>query len=140
MQTGHSVLRVSGTLAGFEQAAAELRVLLDQFQLAGRARYRAELVFEEVATNVIRHGRIEGAPVELDVSVAFSGDSLVLTFEDNGRPFDPLQRPDPPKPTSIADARLGGLGIPLVRKSAREVRYERTPDNRNRLTVTMAVS
>jgi serine/threonine-protein kinase RsbW len=138
MQTGHSVLRVPASLPGFAQAAAELRVLLDRFQVTGDARYRAELVFEEVTTNVIRYGRVDGAALDLGGEVAFGDGTLVLTFEDNGRPFDPLQWPEPAKPKSIQDAAPGGLGIYLVRKSARDIRYERTPGGRNRLIVTIS--
>jgi anti-sigma regulatory factor (Ser/Thr protein kinase) len=40
--------------------------------------------------------------------------------------------------TSIDDASIGGRGLVLLRKAAERLEYERTPDHRNRLTVTVA--
>ena len=61
-----------------------------------------------------------------------------LIIEDDGRPFDPLQRPDPVLPKSIETAPLGGLGIMLARKSSERLHYERTADDKNRLVATIA--
>lgn len=138
MLNGPHVLHVEPTMAGFARAAADFRTALESAGGDGRAMFRAELVFEEIVTNVIRHGRRDDRPPSIDVAVTCSGDEIVLTFEDDGRPFDPLQRPDPVPPTSIEDAPLGGLGVMMVRKTASRIAYERTADDRNRLTVAVA--
>ena len=129
-------------MADVERAAAALRDALDRCRVTGRSRYHAELVFEEVVTNVIRHSdRGEGAHViDIDVSLAGDGRAVVLTFEDDGSPFDPLQRPDPQLPKSIADAPVGGLGILVMRMASTDSRYERTANDRNRLTVTVGAA
>jgi signal transduction histidine kinase len=93
-------------------------------------------VFEEVISNVIRHGEAH----QIEVSVARQADGIVLTFDDDGQPFDPLQRPTPVLPTSIEEAPLGGLGLLLLRKASTQLRYERTPGQTNRLTVTIATT
>ena len=64
---------------------------------------------------------------------------MVLTFEDGGVAFDPVAVSDPELPGSIQEAKIGGLGLMLVRKAAADMRYERTPEGRNRLSVTLAV-
>ncbi len=61
--------------------------------------------------------------------------SVMVVIEDSGRAFDPTQVPPPPKPRSIEEARIGALGIHLMRSFASEMRYERR-DGRNRLTLT----
>jgi serine/threonine-protein kinase RsbW len=139
-QTGQLHLHVAGTLADFQRAADDLRSALDLHGVDDRARAQAELIFEEIVTNVIRHGGAGGRPPRVDVAVDIGQDELILTFEDDGPPFDPLQRPDPVRPTSIEDATPGGLGIYLSRRSAADVRYERTGDGRNRLTVAVAAA
>ena len=138
MQTTHHALRVQGDLPGFERGATQLRALLDEHQVAGRPRFNVELVFEELVTNVIRHNYCEDAARHIDVSVAIGVDAIEMTIEDDGQPFDPLQRPDPARPKSVETATLGGLGIQLARKASKNVRYERTPDDKNRLTATIA--
>jgi len=61
--------------------------------------------------------------------------SLKVPYElDEGGEFDPRQVPDPPRPTSVQDARIGGWGIPIVRHFSDGVRY-RHEDGRNCLTL-----
>ena len=64
-------------------------------------------------------------------------DDVVMRFEDDGVPFDPLQAEPPVVPTSIDDAVPGGLGLMLVRKCALSVTYQRV-DGNNFLTVRVA--
>lgn len=130
------LLRFEATLAGVARAARTLRTLLDERGLTGRPRYSVELVFEEIASNIVLHG----APVSaVTTEVALGADEVVLTFDDDGVPFDPRATPDPTFPTRLADARPGGLGIMLVRRRACRMDYERTADHRNRLTVAIPI-
>ena len=115
-----------------------MRRTLDGSGLTPRTRYHIELVFDEVVTNIIRHGHTDSA-ADIDACVELGPDDAVLTFEDGGEPFDPRQQPEPVHPRSLEDARPGGLGLMLVRKAARQITYERTPEQRNRLTVIIDV-
>ena len=136
----NDVLQVTATRAGFERGAHELRTVLDASGVTGGARYNAELVFEEVVLNTIRHGyRDEGAGRAIDVSIACRPEAIVMTFEDDAPEFDPRERPDPVLPKSLDEAREGGLGLLLVRRLARDIQYERTSDRHNRLTVTIPI-
>jgi anti-sigma regulatory factor (Ser/Thr protein kinase) len=135
MQTILRLLRFPSQPEGFEQAAADLRATLDQAGVAGHARGSAELVFEEVVSNVVRHG----AARHIDVSVASDENALVLSFEDDGPPFDPLQHPGPGLPKTVEEANVGGLGLFLVHQVANTLRYERTRDGKNRLIVTITM-
>ena len=136
VQTIGHVFRFRGTLAGFEAAACALRELLDPWLLDGATRYKVELAFEELGTNIVRHD----APKE-DVVVTISRDDqeVVLMFEHDGIEFDPRSHPAPVAPASIEDAQIGGLGLVLVRDLAARLDYERTADGRNRVTVAIAI-
>jgi anti-sigma regulatory factor (Ser/Thr protein kinase) len=131
--TSQHLLRFAGTLEGFNEAALALRQLVDQQGLEDGVRYNVELVFEEVATNIVRHGKPRG---DVALGVSFD-DDVVLTFEDDGIAFDPRERPAPLVPDSIEEAEIGGLGLVLVRKICRRIDYERTSQHRNRLTVVI---
>jgi anti-sigma regulatory factor (Ser/Thr protein kinase) len=139
MQTIEQVIRVSGDMDGFARAAEALRVVLDDWQLAERPRYRVETVFEEIVTNVIKYGYTDDRHRVIEVFLTRKADEVEVAVEDNGDPFDPLARPDPERPISIEDAPIGGLGIMLVRKMAGAINYERSAD-RNRLTVTIPMA
>jgi serine/threonine-protein kinase RsbW len=138
MTNGH-VLSFPGTRAGFVRGFADLRRTLDTWELQPRARYNCELVFEEVVSNIIKHGYADDRDHHIEVCVAFPDESIVLRFDDDAAPFDPLQHTtmiEPP--TSIHDVSIGGRGLMLLRHAAERLQYERTLDHRNRLTVTVA--
>jgi serine/threonine-protein kinase RsbW len=138
MQSGH-VLTFLGTLAGFERAFGDLRRTLDGHPLQHEVRYKCELVFEEVVTNIIKHGYADnGREHGIEVALDFRDDVIVMSFEDDGVPFDPREQPSAERSGSILDVKVGGRGLSLVRQAARRMEYERTPQHRNRLTVTIA--
>jgi anti-sigma regulatory factor (Ser/Thr protein kinase) len=126
------------TLEGFERAIGELRKSLAGTTLPRGVRYNVEVVFEEAVTNVVRHG---GRPPDVP-RVAFSmnigADGVALVFTDDGVAFNPCEHPEPEFFQSLASAKLGGLGILLIRKASAGMTYQRTPQNQNRLTVTVA--
>ncbi len=140
MPPAEYVLSVAGDMAGFERGAAAVRTALDGWSVKGRARYWVELVFEELVTNIVRYAYTDDRAHEIGVRLTCGDGRIVLAIEDDGRPFDPLKRPEPNRPASIEEATIGGLGIPLIRKAATGLRYERTADGKNRLTVTLPAS
>jgi serine/threonine-protein kinase RsbW len=129
-----------GTLAGFESGFARLRSALDLDALSPGVRYKVELVFEEIVANIVRYGAPDGGVVDVRLQLEVDGDSIVLTFDDDGIAFDPRGRPDPPHATSLDDARIGGNGLMLVRRAASTMDYRRTPEDRNVLVVTLAAA
>ena len=135
MPESHRLL-VSGGKAGFERAAAELALLLERCPATAPVRFRAEVIFEEVVTNVIRHAYGDDSTGQIEIQFVCDDDAIRFVFWDDGPAFDPVARPEPPLPTSLEDAREGGLGIFLVRKMASRVDYERAR-GRNRLSVTL---
>ncbi len=132
-----SRLRIGKGNAELTRGIEALGALLASAAVDPRARFQAELVFEEIVTNVARHGHDDAQDHVVDVAVSVGAEDIVITFSDEGRPFNPLERAGPAAPASLAEAEIGGLGIMLVRKAARDVSYERI-DGRNRLTVLIA--
>lgn len=128
--------KVSPGMDAFTRANEALVEVLEREGVSPRARFQTELVFEEIVTNVIRYGYDDEETHLVDVAVTVGPEDIVLVVSDDGRPFNPLDRPDPTLPASLADAPIGGLGIMLVRKAAREMSYART-DGRNHLTVVI---
>lgn len=127
-------MRFSGTLEDFEQAFIELRRALDAQSLATSTRYKVELVFEEIVANILRHGARDGHRLEVQVTLELGPDSIGLTFDDNGVAFDPRTPAHPPPRSRDGQ---GGFGLMLVQRVAGSLAYARTPEGRNRLTVTL---
>ena len=65
--------------------------------------------------------------------------TIVITFMDNGMPYDPLKREDPDITLSAEERQIGGLGIFLTKKTMDEVSYE-FKDNKNILKLKKKLS
>jgi len=128
-------IRFRGTHEGFAHGFERLRHALDRETLNATTRYNAELVFEEIVANIVGHGARKGRQPDVCVTLEARPDSIVLIFDDDGVPFDPRGLPDPVKPKSLEEAKVGGFGLMLVRHAASSLEYLRTAEDRNRLTV-----
>ena len=92
-----------------------------------------EVVLEELVSNVVRHAD-EATHVQL--SAYQCDDGICLCVEDDGAAFNPLQR-EPHEPFGkLEDAKLGGLGIPLIKRLSRSVEYDRI-GSANRIKVVI---
>jgi len=86
---------------------------------------RIQLAVEEALVNVVVHAY---AGSEGDVEICcLRTEPQVLTCEirDNGPFFDPLSLPQPDLLAGVAERRIGGMGVFLVRKMADQVQYRR---------------
>ena len=113
-------LRFSNSPSAIEDSCAAVVRFLEPFGLSARTLHRAEVILEELVSNLVRHG--EGVR-ELRVIAA--------------APFNPFDHPEPQPFTRLEDAELGGLGILLVTRFSSATSYERIGD-RNRITVSVA--
>ena len=107
--------------------------------LAGRnappaADYLANLALEELITNCVKYGYDDDAEHIIEIELGFSDSKLVLTVEDDGHPFNPLDLPEPDTNLPVEDRPIGGLGIHLLRKMSDRMEYTRL-ENKNRLTL-----
>jgi anti-sigma regulatory factor (Ser/Thr protein kinase) len=128
------------SLAGLKIGLDALKGWLTAANVGQQAEDRAFLVFEEIVTNIIRYAFDDTREHPITVSFARSDSELTLTFEDNGRAFDPRKVPAPDLHRPLAAAPIGGRGIYLVRKSSKRIDYERIAKGRNRLTVVVALA
>ncbi len=136
MRSTEHRLRFAGTTRGLDAAVKRLRKILDARKLHPRHRHDVELVFEEVASNIVNYGR----PSRAVAAMVRFGDETILTFEDDGVAFDPRTQPPPPPPAARpSELRIGGLGLVIVRDLCTRFDYVRTPEARNRLTLAIPV-
>jgi anti-sigma regulatory factor (Ser/Thr protein kinase) len=96
--------------------------------------FALQLCLEEAVANVIMYGGRKDEPVEIAVEVERNGAGLLARVVDNGRAFDPTAVPPPVRAASLAQAKIGDLGIHLMRSFADAMHYERR-DGHNRLTL-----
>jgi anti-sigma regulatory factor (Ser/Thr protein kinase) len=102
--------------------------------LSASLSFSVQVCLEEAVANIMMYSAAKDAPLKIIVEVERRDQTLVARIEDNGSAFDPTQVPRPPVPTSLTQAKVGNLGIHLMRSFASGTHYERR-DGRNRLTM-----
>ncbi|MGG5808041.1 ATP-binding protein [Falsiroseomonas sp. CW058] len=125
-------LAVAPDLAALEAAQERVADWLDGQGVGLATARRVRLVIEELLVNLVMHGRYPAGPEPALVELCLADGGVTLAIEDPAEPFDPREEPSPAAPPSLDDDRLGGLGLPLVRRMAEILHYGRTPNGWNR--------
>lgn len=86
--------------------------------------YEVELAVDEACSNIIEHayGGEDKGEIECTCDVQKNGD-LVVQLTDHGRPFDPVDVPDPNFSVDLAKLKSRGAGMFLMRKMMDEISY-----------------
>jgi serine/threonine-protein kinase RsbW len=133
-------LDLRNDIADLDRLSTFVQAIAEEEKLNSDQLFAVGLCLEEAVTNIIMHGGIEdrsGTPISL--TVLSGAPDLAFCLEDAGRAFDPTTAVPPDAVTSLEDAPIGGLGIPLMRKMTRNMSYERK-DGRNRLVLRFALA
>jgi anti-sigma regulatory factor (Ser/Thr protein kinase) len=121
-------------LAALASAAAS-EVGFDQVQIN-----RIELAVDEACSNIIDHAYAGRAGT---ITLEVSGEprqQLTIVLVDQGQPFDPGEVAEYVPTPSIDDAKVGGLGLHLMRQTMDQVCFEfGVPGLGNRLTMSKYV-
>ena len=82
------------------------------------------VAIEEIFVNVAHYAYGDGEG-DMTLGMGFDDASRTVTFRmaDKGKPFDPLQKPDPDITLSAEDREIGGLGIFITKKTMDTVTY-----------------
>jgi serine/threonine-protein kinase RsbW len=129
-----ATLVVPPTLDGLASASDAVRSWSERQAVDADTVKRLLTVLDELLSNVVRHGDLDGAGT-IEVKVSCRDGLLEAQVSDEAAPFNPLLQPPPDTTTPLEQRRPGGLGIALVKALSDGVRYERR-DNRNQLTVS----
>ena len=93
---------------------------------------KLDVVIEEIFVNIAKYAYDDVGDVLIEV--LFDKNKLIITFVDEGNPFNPLERDDPDTSLSSDERQIGGLGIYMVKKMMDKVKYE-YKDNKNILII-----
>ncbi|MCI8669811.1 MAG: ATP-binding protein [Lachnospiraceae bacterium] len=118
-------LIVKADTKNLEQVINFINTELESRQCSDKIKYEIDIAVEEIYVNIANYAyspktgeawircEIEEYPLQ-----------IVIQFLDNGRPYNPLQRPDPDINLGLEERQAGGLGIYLVKQSMTSVNYE----------------
>lgn len=112
-----------------------IRTLAEKARLHPKKLPHLEVAVDEVVSNICNYAYVE-PPGEILVKVLGEKDRLIVSFIDEGVPFDPLTLEEPDIKKGLFDRDVGGLGIFLVRRLMDEVHYK-NEKGKNVLTLVL---
>ena len=98
---------------------------LEKLSCPAKAETQIAIAIDELFGNIARYAyypKIGQATVRVEVEN--NPLSVIITFIDNGVPFNPLEIEEPDVKASAEERKIGGLGIFLVKKTMNLVEYE----------------
>ena len=135
--TGSATLTLPASLDALARLSEWIQAVAHAHDLSDRCTFRLELVLDEAVTNIVQHAEAANCDLVITVELRCAGERVLAIIEDTGRPFDPTTAPAHTQPQSLDDARVGGLGIHLIRSYTEDLEYRRV-DQRNQLRMTVA--
>ena len=107
---------------------------LDEIGCGHKPRIQIETAVEEVFVNIASYAYdpVIG-PATIRIETSEDPLSVTMSFIDQGKPYDPLAKPDVKLDRSMKERKKGGLGIFMVKRSMDDVSYE-YKDGKNILT------
>ena len=106
---------------------------LEDFAVPMRVGYSLKVVADEIYSNIVHYSGAKTA----EILFRNDADNITLVFEDNGKPYNPLESEEPDITAGIEERAIGGLGLFMVKKMAESVAYEYTA-GKNRMTVIIS--
>lgn len=98
---------------------------LEQFDCPMKTQMQVDVAVEELFSNIAHYAYNPGiGSATMRVEVVEDPLAVVITFIDNGIPYDPLAKADPDITLSAEEREIGGLGIYMVKKTMDDVSYE----------------
>jgi anti-sigma regulatory factor (Ser/Thr protein kinase) len=126
----NSQITVQGKLDKLLNINQWLDNLADQGNLSKSSIFAMKLCCEETFMNIVMHSyQLENTSVKeedkvVNLAVKRSTEDIILSIEDNGIQFNPLEKEEKMIPTDLKDVQIGGLGISLMKKFSKSIHYE----------------
>ncbi len=98
------------------------------------------LAVDEACTNVIKHAHKFDARRMIDVTVHIDEEKMEIIISDKGKGFDPSRLTKPDLRKYIHEAKMGGLGIHLMRTLMDEVNYSFNPGTKNQVALVKYIN
>lgn len=128
-------ITVPAIIENVEKVTAFVNAELEKINCPAKAKAEIDIAIDELFSNIANYAynpEIGKATVKFEIQK--NPMAVIITFMDNGKPYDPLKREDPNVTLSVTERQIGGLGIFMVKKSMDSVEYE-YKDNHNILRI-----
>ena len=128
-------ITVEAKIENVDKVTEFVNEVLEEKDCPLKVQMQIDVAIDEIFGNIAYYAYGKGsgnATIQIEIEKDLPG--IVLTFIDQGIPYNPLESKDPDITLDIEDREIGGLGIFLVKKTMDELSYEYV-DGQNILTM-----
>ncbi len=123
-------ITVEATVENIEAVTDFVTAELEALGCPMKAQTQITIAIDELFGNIAKYAY---APDKGEATVRIEHEdepnSVIISFIDSGKPFDPLAQEEPDTGLSAQQRKIGGLGIFLVKKTMDSVEYEYKDDH-----------
>ena len=118
-------LTIAAKVENIEAVTNFVNEQLEALDCPMKAQMQIDIAIDELFGNIAHYAyNPEIGKATVRVEVIEDPLAVVITFIDNGVPYDPLAKADPDTTLSAEEREIGGLGIYMVKKSMDDITYE----------------
>ena len=131
-------ITVEAVIQNVETVTEFVNAVLEENDCPAKVQMRIDVALDEIFGNIAyyAYGNSCGnVTIQIEIEKDLPG--IVLTFIDQGMPYNPLENKEPDITLDIEEREIGGLGIFLVKKTMDALSYEYV-DGQNVLTLKKA--
>ena len=103
-----------------EQVNGYIYKALKEINVSKSVLNKISVIIDEIYSNIINYSYA----TKLKVSYSLQNEQLMLTFSDNGKPYDPTASEAPDIALSAEEREIGGLGIFMVKNMSSSINYK----------------
>ena len=109
---------------------------LEKLDCPMKSTIQINVAIDELMSNIVKYGYVkQPGPVTVSVIAKDDPHGVCIRFEDEGIPYNPLNKEDPDVSLSVEERGIGGLGIFLVKKTMDDIKYA-YDNGKNILSIT----
>ena len=128
-------LTIAATVGNIEAVTDFVNEQLEALDCPMKAQMQIDIAIDELFGNIAHYAyNPDVGDATVRVEVIDNPLAVVITFIDNGVPYDPLAKADPDITLSAEEREIGGLGIFMVKKTMDDITYE-YKDGQNILSI-----
>ncbi len=118
-------LKIAATVENIETVTEFVNEQLEALDCPMKAQMQIDIAIDELFGNIAHYAyNPETGDATVRVEVTEDPLAVIITFIDNGVPYDPLAKADPNTTLTADEREIGGLGIFMVKKTMDDITYE----------------
>lgn len=118
-------ITIEAAIENIEKVTDFINAELEALECPIKAEMQIDVAIDELFGNIAHYAYSpETGKAVVRFEVVKEPLAVIITFIDNGKPFNPLAQVEPDTTLSAEERQIGGLGIFLVKKTMDSIEYE----------------